>query len=122
MGINPIFTFITCMIPRILAGFIPGVVFKVMDRLNAPKTASVVVASVLAPLLNTILFIGSILAFFGNTDYIKAFGENVWAIIVVLVGFNGIVEAFVGFVVGAGVSRALIHFIPAKPKIDSAEN
>jgi uncharacterized membrane protein len=116
LAINPIFTFILTMIPRILAGWLPGLIFRAMERGNTPKTVSVAVASLSAALFNTIFFVGFLLVLFGNTDYIRSFGENTMAIIGVLVTTNALIEVVVCTIVGAAVSRALIHFIPVKPK------
>ena len=112
-SINPVFTFILCMIPRILAGLLPGLLYTAMSR-RGNITASAIAASFAAPLLNTILFVGGLFLMFGSTDFIRGFGETVWAIIVVLVGINGLVEAGVGFVAGTAVSRALVHFFPGR--------
>ena len=120
-GVNPLFTFILCMVPRILAGWLPGLAFNAVQKIWKNTTISVTAASFLAPVLNTILFVGALLLLFGSSDYIKGFGETTWAIIVLLVGINGIVEAVVGIVIGAAVSRALIHFIPEKRKGESGE-
>ncbi len=113
LAINPIFTFILCMIPRILAGWIPGLVFKAMNR---PKTkeAGAFIASLLAATLNTVFFVGGLLLLFGNTDYIKSFGETAWDVIVLLVSTNALVEAIVTTIVGGFVGIALRHFVPVK--------
>ena len=110
-SINPVFTFILCIIPRVLAGWLPGLLYSSLSR-KANKTISATAASLAAPLLNTILFIGSLFLMFGSTEFIKGFGDTAWAIIVLLVGINGLIEAGVGFVAGTAVSRALVHFFP----------
>ena len=126
-GINPIFTFILCLIPRILAGWLPGLLYAAMSR-RWNKTVSAIAASLAAPLLNTVLFITGLFFMFGSTDFVRGFGETTWAIIVVLVGINGLIEAGVGFIAGTAVSRALVHFFPGKridghsPVIDSPES
>ena len=116
LAVNPWFTLIMCMIPRILAGWLPGLLFKALNRTALPKLLPVTAACLSGALLNTIFFIGSLFLFFGGTDFVRSFGENAWAIIVLLVGVNGIVEAVVSSIVGATVSGALIRFLPEREK------
>jgi len=116
LGINPFFTFVLCIIPRILAGYIPGLIYAAGTAVKKAKRKTIftVLASLAAPLLNTVLFVGGLFVLFGSTDFVRGFGETTWSIIVLLVGVNGLIEAGVGFIVIASVSRALIHFIPVK--------
>jgi len=111
LSINPVFTFILCMVPRILAGWLPGLLYMAVNKISN-KTVAVLTACLAAPLLNTTLFIAMLLPLFGNTDFIRGFGATPWAIIATLVGVNGLVEAAVGFLVGTAVGRALIYFFP----------
>ena len=69
-------------------------------------------ASISAPLLNTVLFMSTLFLLYGNTDFIRGFGDSVLAIFMVLAGVNAAVELFVGFVAGTAVSRSLMHFFP----------
>ena len=113
MGINPIYTFVLMIIPRVLAGWIPGIIYVSVCRVKN-KTVAAMAASLAAPLCNTVLFVSALFLLFGNTDYIMGFGSTAWAIIVTLVGINGLVEAGVGFVTGATISRTLVHFFPGQ--------
>ncbi len=118
LSINPIFTFLTCMIPRILAGLIPGVVFKAMHKHGKTKILSFAVSGFLGAALNTVFFIGFIIILFGSTEFIQGLASNVWGIIVALVGFNGIVEAVVTTIVGAAIGKALYHFTNPASRAD----
>jgi len=111
MGINPIYTFVLMVIPRVLAGWIPGIIYLSVCRAKN-KTVAAMAASLAAPLCNTILFVSALFLLFGSTEYFRGFGDTVWAIILTLVGVNGLVEAGVGFVTGTAVSRTLVHFFP----------
>ena len=116
LGINPWFTFITCMIPRILAGWLPGLLFKALGRTKLPKWVPITAACLSGALLNTIFFVAFLFLLFGGTDFVRSFGENVWAITVLLVGVNGLVEAAVSSIAGAAVSGALLYFLPEREK------
>ena len=111
LGIQPVFTFLICMIPRILMGWLCGLIFRGLIRVDRTKSKSVAycVTSLCGALLNTTFFVGGVLLFFGQTDYIMGLrgGMNLLAFIVAFVGLNGLVEAIVCFIVAAAISKAL---------------
>ena len=106
-GINPVFTFILCMVPRVLMGWLCGLAFKKLHSVDKTDVVSYVAACILGALLNTVLFVGFLLVLFGGTEFIQGFGSNLWLIIVAIVGVNGLIEAGVCAVVGASISKAL---------------
>ncbi|MDY5935324.1 MAG: ECF transporter S component, partial [Oscillospiraceae bacterium] len=69
-GINPIFTFIMCFVPRILMGLGCGFIYK---GFKAKKHSNVgaVVTSFGGGFLNTVLFVGFLLLLFYNTEFIR---------------------------------------------------
>lgn len=107
LGINPVLTFILCMVPRVLMGWLCGIIFKKLHSIDKTNIVSYVAACISGALLNTVLFVGFLLALFGGTDFIQGFGSNLWLIIVAIVGINGLIEAGVCAVVGAAISKAL---------------
>ena len=113
-GINPFFTFILCMVPRVLMGWLSGVIFKKLHGLDKTNVASYVIACISGAILNTVLFVGFLLALFGNTGYIQSFGSSLWLIIVAIVGVNGLIEAGVCAVVGSAISKALALLVDKK--------
>jgi len=114
LAINPFLTFIMCMVPRILAGWIPGLVFRAFTRRRL-TTSGALVAALLTSACNTVFFVTALIAFFFNTEPMRALGESVPAVIAVLVTSNSLIEAIACTVVAGGVSRALLHFVPLKP-------
>lgn len=111
LGINPFYTFIVCVVSRVLMGFLTGLFYQGMKKVLAPKL-SVVAANLIGPLLNTCFFMGTLVFFFYHTEYIQGIAEskgasNALAFIPAFVGINGVIEAVVCFVVGSAVSRAL---------------
>lgn len=107
MGINPIFTFVMCMIPRILMGYLCGLIFKGIARLN--KAAAYITASLSAAILNTFFFMTALILFFGKSEYIMSFrGElNVFAFLIAFVGINGLCEIIACGIIGAPVAAGL---------------
>lgn len=111
LAINGFSAFVVCVVPRVIMGFVCGLVAELVKN-----KSRFLLASLTAPILNTVLFVGALLLFFGNSDYIQNLmstlgGGYVIAFIVAFVGVNGLIEAgvcaVVGTVVSAGVYKAL---------------
>lgn len=111
LSIQPVLTFLVCMIPRILMGWLCGLIFKGLIRVDRTKskTLSYCVTGLSGALLNTVLFMTLLLLLFGQTDYIQTMraGMGLFAFIAGFVGLNGLVEAIACFVVASAVSKAL---------------
>ena len=93
LAINPLFTFIMCLVPRILMGYFCGIIYKALCKMK--KGVAVVIASLSAPVINTALFMLSLILLFGKTEFVmglRAGTENIWAFIIAFVGLNGLLE------------------------------
>ncbi len=106
-GIDPFLTAVMCFVPRILMGWLVGLIFTALAKVDRTRIASFAVASVSGALLNTVLFVGALVWFFGSSSYLRQFGESIWAILGVLVTFNAAIEAGVVLVVGTAITKAL---------------
>jgi len=107
MGINPFYTFILCMVPRILMGLLVAWIFRGLAQIDKSKTWSYVVASLSGAVINTVLFVGALLLFFGNSEYLRSFGDTFLAILGVLITVNALIEAAACMIAGAAVTKAL---------------
>ncbi|MBR2027513.1 MAG: ECF transporter S component [Oscillospiraceae bacterium] len=112
LAINPMFTFITCVVARVLAGYLAGIVFKVVKKLKY----SYEIACLAGPLLNTLFFMGCLVLFFYNTEFIQNLAStlgtaNPFAFIVAFVGLQGLVEAVACFVIATVISRNVHKFV-----------
>lgn len=108
LQINPILTFIMCLVPRVLMGYLCGVLYKLLAKFN--KGLAVVIASFSAPVINTILFVASLILLFGKTDFImgmRAGSSNLMAFLVVFVGFNGVMEIVTTTLIAPPVALAV---------------
>lgn len=108
MSINPIYTFIMCIIPRVLMGYLCGLIYKSLAKLK--KGIAVVIASLSAPVINTVLFMTALMIFFGKSDYImsmRAGTENLWAFLIAFVGLNGVMEVVTTTVIAPPVTLAV---------------
>jgi len=116
MSIDPFLTFIVMVVPRIFVGLIPGLIYRALCEKKG-KTSATLVACLAAPLLNTVLFLGTLGLLFGNTEfYIGDSATTASAIIGAVVLINVLIEAIVGFIIGSAISRTLVHFFPGKIK------
>ena len=111
MGINPIYTFIMCMVPRILMGWLCGLIFKGLVKVDKTKhkMASYTITSLCGALLNTLFFMTALIVMFGQSQFILDMqGEmNIFAFVVAFVGLQGAIEAAVCFIVAAAISKVL---------------
>lgn len=121
LSLNPILTFITCMVPRVLCGWFSGVLFRAMQKFDKTRVISYFVASLSTALLNTLFFMTAIVVFFWHNDsFIATMTEwklptdSLWIFLVTFVGLNGVVEAIANTVLGGAiakaVSKAVSHF------------
>ncbi len=107
LGINPVFTFLVCVPTRILEGLLTGYIYKGLRQTRLNANVSVTLANICCPILNTAFFMGTLVTLFAGTMREQFGMTKVIPFIVGFVGLNGLVEALVCFVVGAGVSIAL---------------
>lgn len=114
LSINPVLTFLVCMVPRILMGYLAGVIFQVLHRTDKTKILSFAVSSLSGAVLNTIFFVGLLMLLFGSSDYIMGMrgGMSLLSFLAAFVGVNGVVEAIVAFILGTAISKALVQFLP----------
>lgn len=110
-AISPIYAAVMCIIPRVLAGFIAGAVFEGMKKVSCSSLIKYALAGFLSAAMNTILFVTALIALFGNSEPVKALGENVKAIIGVLITTNSLIEAIATTILVAIIAKACIEAI-----------
>lgn len=122
-AINPLGCAVTCIVPRVLMGFLTGLVFKGVNRLKPNSFLSFGTASLFGPLCNTVLFMTSLMLFFGNVDMIVELrgGMALFPFLAAFVGVNGLVEAAVCFVVSTAVCKALSRYLMKRPIEDGGD-
>ena len=70
-SISPVHTFLLCIPTRILMGFVTGVIFLLVSKLDKKKTVCYFVGGFSAAFLNTVFFMGTLILLFWNTEYIQ---------------------------------------------------
>lgn len=113
LAVNPINTFILCFVPRLLMGYLCGLIFKAMYKKSNSYKLPAFTASLAGPVLNTVLFTSTLMLLFGSCDYILGLrgGADVFSFMVAFVGINGLIEAVVCCIVGTAVSAAILKYM-----------
>lgn len=112
LSINPVGTFMTCIPTRTLMGFCVGLIFKAAQKADKRKTACYFVGGFFAAFLNTLFFMGTLLMFFWNTEYVQGINQtlgnlNPLLFVLAFVGINGAFEMISSCIVGGIVSKAV---------------
>ncbi len=110
LGINAFSTAFMCLVPRILMGLFAGLIFGGLKKTTLGETGGALLSSLACSIINTVLFVGSLIVLFGNTEYIKGFGDSVIAVIMALVSINTVIEAIACTIIGGAVSKAVIKY------------
>ena len=66
LQVNWFFTFVVCFVPRVLMGWLAGLIFKALYKVDKTRLVSFAVASLSGAVLNTIFFVGSALCLLLN--------------------------------------------------------
>ena len=109
-------TFVVCFVTRLVMGWLTGLIAQGLKKVKALKGASVFIANLCCPLLNTLLFMTTLILFFYQTEFIQGLAKNMkvanpFAFVIAFVGVNGLVEAAACFVVGSAITKALQHSV-----------
>ena len=114
LGINPLSTFAVCVPTRILAGWLCGLAFKGLNKLDKTNLWSFGAAGLIGALCNTALFMTTLCLCFYNTEYIQGFvaalgSANAFLFVIAFVGVNGLVEGVVCLITGAAIAKAVMY-------------
>lgn len=110
LEINPLFTFIMCVIPRVLCGLLPALIYKAISKKGTQNTMlAIPVACASTAIINTLLFISALwLLFNGNLTELLG-TNNLFTMFATIAGINGLIEIGVNIVVGTAICKPLIQ-------------
>lgn len=96
---------IICFLPRILIGFVAGMLFKKLKETKLGEHGGAILAGLCGSLTNTLLVLGGIWLFF-SSEYLALVGAGkaIYAILGLTVLTNGIPEAVIGALVASFVA------------------
>ena len=124
--ISPVHTFILCVVMRAIMGFCVGLLFKALRLIDRKGGWSYFIGALSAPLLNTLFFMGYIVAVFYQTEYIQGLvstkgASNPLMFVVLLVGVQGLIEAIVCCAAGGVITRAVSAFLGGRAPAKAAK-
>lgn len=110
LSINPFYTFVLCMVPRIIMGVLSAYVFRWLSKIQPKGVLPYILSSLTAALTNTVLFTSLVIILFGSSDYISGFrgGMSLLAFVAAFVGINGLIEAVFCTIIGGGLANVLV--------------
>ena len=120
LGIDPIKLFIMCMLPRILCGWLPALLFKVFPKTNAGEIFGSAVCCMLTAVLNTVGFLSLMWIFFANElasdpKVLELLGgisiDSIITLFVLFAGVNAIIEAGINLVLGSAICKPFFKVI-----------
>ena len=94
MPVSPVGTVLACLLKCTLAGLVSGIIFNLLKKKN--KVLSLIVSSLLVPIINTGIFIIFCLIFFRpilESNVTSGAFPNIWMFLIVgFIGWNFLVE------------------------------
>lgn len=116
-GVNPFFTVLICFVPRILAGLIPGLIFRAMTK-KKDNIAAYFVSAAVGSLTNTVLFVGGFCLLFKDTMLGMASDNGLSPLAFIATAFllNASVELVANTAIVAAVSKAVTKAEKSKSK------
>ncbi len=115
-SISPFGCFVVCVVARALMGLCAGLVYQGLSKVNSSKDKiNYCVSGLLAAFFNTLFFMGSLCIFFYSSDYVQSLVtalhvSNPIMFIIVLVGFQGVMEMVLCSIVSTAVCIPLSKF------------
>ena len=116
-GVNPFFTVLICFVPRILAGLLPGLIFRAMTK-KKDNIAAYFVSAAVGSLTNTVLFVGGFCLLFKDTMLGMARDNGLSPLAFIATAFllNAAVELVANTAIVAAVSKAVTKAEKSKSK------
>lgn len=111
-NVNPFLTVLLCLLKGTLAGFVPAVVYSAITKKGTLSTKkkffSTMLSAMLAPIVNTSIFVIGMLLFFNETLTTWADGKPI--ILYILVGLAGI-NFLIEFIINIILTPAIIRIV-----------
>ena len=105
---QPVLTALTCLVKGIAAGVVPGLIYPLIAKKN--KLAGVIVASALAPIMNTGLFIVGALCMSGTitTNFVEEGSTLVYFLFIGCAGINFLIEFAINLLLSPAIHRVVL--------------
>ena len=132
-AVNPALTAVQCFVPRILDGFLTGLIADMIKKKSAGIggiTVASFTAGFFAAFLNTLFYMTSLMLLFGNSELILGYrekvapGKNVLLFVIAFVGVNAVAEmvssTLITGAVGTALSKAKLIDVPRTENTQTA--
>ena len=115
-GLNPLGCVVVTVGARVLCGWLCGLVFAAVNKLGKGSALTYAAGAFSCPFLNTVFFMGFIMLFYYNTDYIQGFCvtynvSNPFALVLAMVGLQGAIELVVCGAMAAVIGKTVAKFL-----------
>ena len=109
VNISPVLMFIQRFVSRVMVGVLAVVVYRAMDRTQAPLYVKGLVTGFASAFFNTLFFMSLLVLFFGGSEKLAGSiaEKGVLMYIITSVGVNAVVEMAVAAIVTGAVGTAL---------------
>lgn len=113
ISVNVFGTFVVCVVARVLVGYCTGLIFQSLNKKwPSQDKINTMISGLLAAVLNTVFFMGFLVLFFYNCDYVQGLVtqlgvSNAFMFVIALVGVQGVAEAILCCIVSSAVSIPL---------------
>lgn len=116
-SVNPFGAFVVSFVARVLMGLCAALIFNAL-RKAMPKKEKLccVIGAICTPVLNTVFFMGFLVLFFYNCDYVQNLAQtlhatNAFMFIVALVGVQAVIEWLICGVVASAVTLPVRKYL-----------
>lgn len=109
LQVNWFYTLVVCLVPRVLMGWLAGLIFKALYKVDRTRLLSFAAASLSGAVLNTIFFVSALGLLFYNTVLGMATesGVSVLTFLLSFITLNSILECAACLIVGTAIAKAL---------------
>lgn len=113
-GVSAINTFLLCVIPRVICGWMAGVFYDLLSKIDKTGFVPQIAAAVVCPIFNFILFMLGLSLLFGQTPYLLNMQTQMNAsgigFYFALGGMNLLYELLASLVLTTGISTLILKF------------
>lgn len=108
VDINPFLAFVQRFVPRVLCGWLCGLMFQGTKKLTKASIAGYI-TGFCAAFFNTVFFMLSLVLLFGSTAYMKGLigGDNIIIFICSFVGIQAVVEMIIDCIVVGALAQVM---------------
>ncbi|OUP77607.1 hypothetical protein B5F08_08605 [Anaeromassilibacillus sp. An172] len=113
-GVSAVNTFLLCVIPRVICGWMAGVFYDLLSKIDKTGFVPQIAAAVVCPIFNFILFMLGLSLLFGQTPYLLNLQTQMNAsgigFYFALGGMNLLYELLASVVLTTGISTLILKF------------